>query len=164
MLPVTSGMRLRPNDTNSTEKASESLARPAIPIPSAESLAVGNTLNDTGPSIRGGRPVAVSIRRASSARIASADRKRGRAASPVAVRATRATMAMMSFFRAGLRCSPVSDFFWGASAPAEQSLDIGELQLDIGRSAVIALAGIGRRLDLTQEGVHLGRFQPPPRS
>ena len=99
-------MRLRPNDTDSTENASVSLASPAIPMPSAESRAVGKTLNDTGPLIRVVRPVAVSIRAASSARIVSADRKRGSAASPPTIRKRTAATAMMSFFRAGLRMLP----------------------------------------------------------
>src|SRR5262249_61276739 len=43
---------------------------------------------------------------------------------------------------------------WGSS-PAEQPLDIGELELHVGRPPVIALAGIGRRLHLTQESIHL---------
>jgi len=37
----------------------------------------------------------------------------------------------------------------------EQTLDIGKFQRDIGRAAVIALARIGRRLHLAQQGVHL---------
>src|SRR3546814_9279034 len=49
----------------------------------------------------------------------------------------------------------------GTSAAAEQPLDIGELQLDIGRAAMIALPGMGRRLHLPQQRVHLGRRQPP---
>src|SRR5580692_2060834 len=41
------------------------------------------------------------------------------------------------------------------SAPAEQALDVGELQLHVGGAAVVALAGVGRRLHLAQERVHL---------
>ncbi len=33
-----------------------------------------------------------------------------------------------------------------SSAPAEQPLDVAELELHVGRPAVVALAGIGRRL------------------
>ena len=40
--------------------------------------------------------------------------------------------------------------------PAEQALDVGELQFDVGRAAVVALAGMGRRFHLAQQGVHLG--------
>ena len=42
-----------------------------------------------------------------------------------------------------------------APAPSEQPLDVGELELDVGRPAVVALAGIGRRLHLAQQRVHL---------
>ncbi len=41
------------------------------------------------------------------------------------------------------------------SAPPEQALDVGELELDIGRAAVVALAGAGRLLHLAQKRVHL---------
>ncbi len=47
------------------------------------------------------------------------------------------------------------------SAPPEQPLDIGELQLDIGRAAVVALAGMGRGLHLAQQGIHLGEVEAP---
>src|SRR5208282_3441108 len=46
--------------------------------------------------------------------------------------------------------------------PTEQPLDIGELELDIGRAAVVALAGAGRRLHRAQERIHLLRLQRPP--
>jgi hypothetical protein len=59
------------------------------------------TLNDTGPSILVARPVAASIRAASSVRIASAETKSGMAASPATMRATRPMMAKISFFRVG---------------------------------------------------------------
>src|SRR3546814_3863019 len=42
-----------------------------------------------------------------------------------------------------------------ASPPAEQLLDVGELQLDIGRAAMVALAGMRRRLHLAEQRVHL---------
>lgn len=41
------------------------------------------------------------------------------------------------------------------STPAEKPLDVGELEFDIGRPAVIALPGAGRRLHLAKQGVHL---------
>ena len=47
-------------------------------------------------------------------------------------------------------------------APAEQSLDVAELQFHIGRAAVIALAGIGCPLHLAQQRIHLGRLEPAP--
>jgi hypothetical protein len=97
-VPVRSGSRLRPKETDSTEKASLSLASPAMPMPSALSRAVGKTLKEIGPSIRVWRPVAASMREASSARIDSAERKRGRAASAMPTKAKKATTAMMSFF------------------------------------------------------------------
>ena len=40
-------------------------------------------------------------------------------------------------------------------------LDIRQLELDIGRAAVIALAGMGRGFHLAQQGVHLLGIQPP---
>src|SRR5260370_3037508 len=42
-----------------------------------------------------------------------------------------------------------------ALAPAKQPLDIGEAELDIGRSPVVALAAMRRRLHLAQQRVHL---------
>ena len=42
------------------------------------------------------------------------------------------------------------------SAAAEQALDIGEGEGDVGRAAVVALAAVGRRLHLAQQRVHLG--------
>src|SRR5271166_5013541 len=41
------------------------------------------------------------------------------------------------------------------SPPPEQPLDVGKLELDIGRAAVVALAGAGRRLHGAQQRVHL---------
>src|SRR5437762_14094474 len=41
------------------------------------------------------------------------------------------------------------------STAAEQPLDVAELELDVGRAAVVALAGIRRRLHLAQQRVHL---------
>jgi hypothetical protein len=98
MLPVRSGRRLRPKETDSTEKASLSLASPAMPMPSALSRAVGKTPKEIGPSIRVWRPVAASMREASSARIDSAERKSGRAASAIPMKARMAMTAMMNFF------------------------------------------------------------------
>src|SRR5579883_1807869 len=49
--------------------------------------------------------------------------------------------------------SPTSDRL----SPAEQPLDVHELELDVGGPAVIALAAVGRRLHLAQQRVHLGR-------
>src|SRR5439155_6574856 len=42
------------------------------------------------------------------------------------------------------------------SAPAEETLDIGESELDIGRAAVIALPAMRCRLHFAQQRVHLG--------
>ena len=39
--------------------------------------------------------------------------------------------------------------------PPEQPLDVGQLQFDVGRAAVVALAGAGRRLHFAQQRVHL---------
>src|SRR5215475_14459984 len=50
-----------------------------------------------------------------------------------------------------------------ASAALEQLLNVGELELDIGRAPVVALAGEGRLLHVAQQGVHLLRREPPPR-
>jgi hypothetical protein len=69
-----------------------------MPMPSALSRAVGKTLKEIGPSIRVCLPVAASMREASSARIDSAERKRGRAASAIPTNATNAMTAMMNFF------------------------------------------------------------------
>ena len=41
-----------------------------------------------------------------------------------------------------------------ASPPSEQSFDVGELQFDVGRAAVVALAAVGRCFHLAQQGVH----------
>jgi hypothetical protein len=38
----------------------------------------------------------------------------------------------------------------GGLTPAEQALDIGKLEFNVGRSAVIALAGMGRQLHFAQ--------------
>src|SRR3954454_24107787 len=46
-----------------------------------------------------------------------------------------------------------------ASPPSEQLLDIGELQFDIGRAAVVALAGVRRVFHLAQQRVHLLRLE-----
>src|SRR5579883_93021 len=48
------------------------------------------------------------------------------------------------------------------SAPPEQPLDIGKLELDVSRPAVIALPGMGGRLHLAQKRVHLGEGEAPP--
>src|SRR5262249_200631 len=40
------------------------------------------------------------------------------------------------------------------SLPPEQPLDIGELEFHVSGAAVVALAGIGRRLHLAQQRVH----------
>lgn len=42
------------------------------------------------------------------------------------------------------------------SPPPEQLLQIVQLQLHIGRSAVVALAGVGGGFHLAEEGVHFG--------
>src|SRR5205814_794496 len=46
------------------------------------------------------------------------------------------------------------------SAPAEQPLDVVELELDVGRPPVVALAGMGRRLHLAEQRIHLRRVEP----
>src|SRR5215469_6959152 len=51
----------------------------------------------------------------------------------------------------------------GGLLAAEQALDVGELELDVGRPAMIALAGIGCRLHLAQERVHFLRSEAAPR-
>src|SRR5581483_12017435 len=51
---------------------------------------------------------------------------------------------------------------WLRLAAAEQALDVGELQLDIGGPTVIALAGMRRRLHLAQQRIHLLGGQAPP--
>src|SRR5262249_60612622 len=62
--------------------------------------------------------------------------------------------------RASLR-APARQWQWfpraspSALPPAEQPLDVGELELHVGRPAVIALAGIGGRLHFAQQRVHL---------
>src|SRR5581483_5416688 len=45
------------------------------------------------------------------------------------------------------------------SAPSEQLFDIGELQFDISRTAVVALTGIGRVFHLAEQRVHLFRLE-----
>jgi len=59
---------------------------------------------------------------------------------------------------AGMTGGAVAPAFAGTllpSAAAEEALDVGELELDVGGAAVVALAGVGRRLHLAQQGVHL---------
>src|ERR1700730_17836484 len=46
-------------------------------------------------------------------------------------------------------------------APAEEALDVGEVECPIGRAALVGLAACGGGLHLTEEGIHLGRRQPP---
>ncbi|GCC48542.1 hypothetical protein chiPu_0032886 [Chiloscyllium punctatum] len=46
--------------------------------------------------------------------------------------------------------------------PPEQLLDVAELQFDIGRSAVVALAGVRRVFHLAQQRVHLFRLEASP--
>ena len=46
--------------------------------------------------------------------------------------------------------------------PPEQPLDIRQLQLDISRPAVVALAGIGHLFHLAQQRVHLLGLEPAP--
>jgi hypothetical protein len=46
-----------------------------------------------------------------------------------------------------------------ALSPPKQTLDVGEFQFDIGRAAVVALAGIGRDFHLAQQRVHLLDFE-----
>src|SRR5262249_33953618 len=46
-----------------------------------------------------------------------------------------------------------------SSAPAEQLFDIRQLELHIGRPAMVALAGMGRGFHLAQQGVHLLAIQ-----
>src|SRR5262249_53738624 len=60
--------------------------------------------------------------------------------------------------------SVASSAMKSASSPAEQPLDIAELELHVGRPAVIALAGIGGRLHLTQECIHLFWLQAAARA
>src|SRR5262249_531321 len=45
------------------------------------------------------------------------------------------------------------------SAPAEQALDIGELQLDIGWAPMVALAGMGCFLHLAQKCIHFVKIE-----
>ena len=52
------------------------------------------------------------------------------------------------------------DLQTGASRAAKEFFDIGELELDIGRAAVVALAGMGRGLHLAQKRVHLFGAHP----
>ena len=47
---------------------------------------------------------------------------------------------------------------WCYSPSPEQPLDVGELQFDIGRTAVIALSGIRRHFHLAQQGIHFLRL------
>src|SRR5690348_12064452 len=55
----------------------------------------------------------------------------------------------------GLRRDPRTVPGLSGSASTEQALNVGELQLHIGRAAMIALAGVRRRLHLAKQGVHL---------
>src|SRR6266404_6864993 len=48
------------------------------------------------------------------------------------------------------------------SPPPEQTLDVGELQLHVSRTAVVALAGIGRSFHFPQQRVHLLALEPAP--
>src|SRR5262245_47365598 len=57
----------------------------------------------------------------------------------------------------GARARP---HWWGALAPAEQSLDVGELEFDVRGPAVVALARVGCRLHLTQQCVHFLSGEP----
>src|SRR6266478_8359767 len=50
----------------------------------------------------------------------------------------------------------------GRLAPAEEALDVGEVECHIGRAAVIALAAVGGGLHLAQQRVHLGGREAPP--
>ncbi len=50
-----------------------------------------------------------------------------------------------------------------ASPPPEQLLQIRQLELHIGRAAVVALTRVRRGFHLAQQGVHLRRAQHPPR-
>ena len=53
------------------------------------------------------------------------------------------------------RCRPQFTLQWLLTLPPpEQLLDILELQFDIGRAAVIALAGVGGGFHLAQQSVH----------
>src|SRR3546814_5570295 len=47
--------------------------------------------------------------------------------------------------------------------PPEQLLDVTMPQLHPGRTAVVALAGVGRDFHLAQQGVHFGDRQQTPR-
>lgn len=47
------------------------------------------------------------------------------------------------------------------SAAREQLLDVGELELDMGRAAVVALPGKGRALHVAEQRVHLLGIEPP---
>ena len=48
------------------------------------------------------------------------------------------------------------------SAAREQLLDVGELELDMGRAAVVALPGKRRALHVAEQRVHLFGIEPPP--
>src|SRR5438270_639866 len=52
----------------------------------------------------------------------------------------------------------------GKSPASEQPLDIAELQFHVGRTPVVALAGIGRRLHFPQQRVHLFNLEAAPRA
>ena len=49
----------------------------------------------------------------------------------------------------------------GLTPTPEQGLDLGAAQLEEGRPPVAAGRRAGHLLHLTQQGVHLGRIQPP---
>ena len=48
--------------------------------------------------------------------------------------------------------------------PAEQPLDVGKLELDVGGAAVVAGTGTGRGFHLSQQRVHFVREQPAARA
>src|SRR5262249_33738741 len=48
-----------------------------------------------------------------------------------------------------------------SSPPSKQTFYVGELEFDIGRPAVVALAGVGSRLHLSQERVHFVGLESP---
>ena len=54
------------------------------------------------------------------------------------------------------KCYAAPEKFLKSPAP-EELFDISELQLNIGRPAMVALTGARRRLHLPQQRIHFGR-------
>src|SRR4051812_47540467 len=57
---------------------------------------------------------------------------------------------------------PFGRVFQSSLTAPEEPLDVGELQLYIGRAAVIALARVFRVFHVAKESIHLLRLQPAP--